>query len=135
MERYGIPSAKKAPEPVMIDPEKVDVLIELARAILTLAQREQPVPVVNVEVRVPEQPSPVVNVTAPTVSVTPQINVPEPVVNVDVNVPKQAPAVVRFDPDVNVSFPQVMDMRVVSVPDARITRDDKGRMSGVETPE
>ena len=126
-QRYGFPSKKKV-EPVPVveieepAPEPApDPILELARAVLALASREIPAPMVHVAI--PEQQAPVVNV---------DVQVPEqPAPIVRVNVPQQpAPQVSVQPPSVNVTnqVPGVQDIRIVSTPpiDAKIDRDPRG---------
>lgn len=128
--RYGFPTKQRVlptPEPELEqpEPEEVDGLLELAKAVLALAQREMPAPVVNMEVRVPEQQVPVVNVT---------VDVPEqPAPLVRVSVPQQpAPQVTVQPTAVNVTnqVPTLQDIRIVSMPpiDAEVERDVRGRI-------
>lgn len=135
-EKYGYPSGKKPAAPAMVDPAQVDVLIELARALLAVANREPVVPIVNV-------PAPIVNVSPPNVTVTvPEMVWPDvrPTIHIDaprfdVHVPKQSAPVIRVEaPSVTVTnqLPDVQDIRIISTPPAVIKRDGAGRISGME---
>jgi hypothetical protein len=134
-QRYGFPSTKKVEEPVpvmvVVEPEAetTNPVMELAKALYELARRENPAPVVNVEVRVPEQQPPVVNVT----NEIPEA--PTPVVRVQV--PQQAaPQVTVQAPNVNVNneVPSLQDIRIVSMPsfEAEVERDPGGRIKRIK---
>ncbi len=134
-QRYGFPSTKKVVEPVPVveveepEAETPDPVMELAKALYELARRENPAPVVNVEVRVPEQQPPVVNVT----NEIPEA--PTPVVRVQV--PQQAaPQVTVQAPNVNVNneVPSLQDIRIVSMPsfEAEVERDPGGRIKRIK---
>jgi hypothetical protein len=135
--RYGFPTGKKAASQAMVDPAQVDVLIELAKALLAVANREPVVPIVNV-------PAPVVNVSPPNVTVqVPETNWPEirPTIHVDaprfdVHVPKQSAPVIRVEAPtvtVNNQMPDVQSIRVVATPAVEVRRDAAGRISGLDT--
>lgn len=133
MSRYGVPSPKPPPPPEPDDAEEedddaeeMDPILELARAIVALASREMPAPVINVQVHVPEQAPPVVTVTN---------EIPEqPAPVVRVTVPKQDPTPVTVEaPSVTLQVPAVQDMRIVSMPplDATFEHDNRGRVTRV----
>lgn len=115
----------------------MDALSELAKAMLALAQRELPTPVVNVEAPVVHVAAPQVNVAAPAVTVQPQILNPTP--RVEVHPQVSAPAV-RVDAPIirnEISAPAVQDIRIVELPptNAVITRDDRGRIESIKDAE
>jgi len=135
MKRYGAPSQKKAPAPVMVDPEQVDILIELARALLAVANREFPTPIVNVAAPIVNVPAPIVNIKPAEVTVRPEVRVESP--RFDVHVPpiKMPTPTIRVDaPIVNVTNqnPAIQDIRIVSTPPVDVRRDTLGRIAGID---